>query len=324
MGEATKKSHTADDSIDRAQRLALMAVVNYEMAVSPRISRNVLIKGIRTKTGVALSTADFNNFVRTASAQGCGAIFDYYKSAIANDDYYRKCPAHVRRAITETYGFRPNKGSVAASLINVFNKIADVSSEQSAGISRTYAGTWNVFRYSGHQGADVKEDDDPYVVRSAMGIVPFDAATEGSLAQFRVHYRPQGLVVPGQYNIVEGSIIPLRRSNNMVLVGWEKDSDSPLDMLTTKEIRQEGDPRVEEFTGLVKRRHEYGHFMVARIHCIRDSSKSLDDLTPHIGMFKQSELTARLKQEYPNFHVASLYERIGNRIANKGKASLRL
>jgi hypothetical protein len=62
----------------------------------------------------------------------------------------------------------------------------------------------------------------------------------------------------------------------------------------------------------------------ARVHCIRDAAKSLEDLMPHIGMVKQSELTARLKQEYPIFHVSSLYERIGNRIANKGKASLRL
>lgn len=324
MGDFSKKPQTIDDSVGREQRLALMAVVNYEMAVHPRISRTELIKGIRERTGVALSTADFNNFVHTAAAQGCGAILDFYKPTVAKDDYYRNSPPHIRRAITETYGFRPNKGPVAASLINVFSKIADGSPDQSAGVSRTYAGTWNIFRYSGHQGADVKEDDDPYVTRSAMRIVPYDPSLEGSLAQFTIHYRPQGLVVPGQFNTVEGSIVPLRRSNHMIFIGWEKDSDSPLDILATKEIRQEGDPRVEEFTGLIKRRHEFGHFMVARVHCIRDSNKTLDDLTPHIGMFKQSDLTSRLRQEYPNFHVASLYERIGNRIANKGKASLRL
>jgi hypothetical protein len=130
--------------------------------------------------------------------------------------------------------------------------------------------------------------------------------------------------VPDHYYTVEGVIVPLKSSKHMTLFGYEKDSGSALDILATKEIRQPSDPRLEEFTGLVKRQHEFGHFMVARVHCIREGKKSFSELTPHIGMFKQSELTAKLKDEYPNFHVNALYERIGNRIANKGRASLRL
>lgn len=320
----SKSDSTSAEMYDKGLRRALAAIVTYDLIENPQVSRRQMAIAVKHETGLDLSAADFNNFMRTASAQGFTALFEYYKKRVTNEGYYRSCPSFIRHAISECFNYRPRRSAMSGTLMSIYKHIADVSPLQVDGVSRTYAGVWNVFRYSGHQGPDVKEDDDPYITRSAMEIIARDPDDETSLPQFVIHYRPQGLVVPDHYYTVDGVIVPLKNSKHMTLFGYEKDSGSPLDILATKEVRQPSDPRLEEFTGLVKRQHEFGHFMVARVHCIREGKKSLGDLTPHIGMFKQSELTTRLKDEYPNFHVNALYERIGNRIANKGRASLRL
>lgn len=320
---AQDRAPTPDDGLDRNQRLALMAILNYEMAIKPGTARNGVLETIRARTGRTLSPADFNNFLRTASVKGCGAIFDCYRTIVSDATYARRAPAHIRRAITEVFGARPSAMPQSASLLKVFARIAETELKPNQAIAHSYAGLWNIFRYSGHQGAG-DERKDPYMTRAVMQVFPLEADSDGQFTPFRIHYRPHGLVKKLQLYVVEGSIIPMRQSKHMIFFGYEKQTDSPLDILTDQEIRDRGDPPIEEFRGIVKRKHEWGHFMVAKVRFTRDTRNTIEDLLPRIGMFRQSELAASLSQEYPEFDTEMLCRSVVNWIPNEGRASLRL
>jgi len=57
---------------------------------------------------------------------------------------------------------------------------------------------------------------------------------------------------------------------------------------------------------------------------MRDSRQSLEELLPKVGMFRQSELSATLNEEYPQFDTDMLCRSVVNWIPNEGRASLRL
>jgi hypothetical protein len=318
----SRKAATLDEHVTKPQRFALLCIVTYEIAKYPRTKQAQHLAAIRNHTEVQITSANLRNFVKTAAEKGAGAIFDYFKHLTANDEYFKDAPAHVRKAITLAYGFRPGKGPLAGALINVFKQIADAGANNNESISRAYDGVWNVFRYSGHEVPSDRERPDPYVTRAALRIFPRDAEREDSLAQFLIHYRPKA---DTDYHTVEGSIISIGRGQHMLFVGWEHDSSYPLDILAGQRAHREGSPPINEFTGLVKRRHEHGHIMVARARFIRaPNGTTFEDLVQKIGMFTQSELVAQLAKDYPDLKSDELFETITNRIANKGKASLRL
>jgi hypothetical protein len=311
------------DALTREQRFALMAIVNHELAVNSATASKEILEAIKKKTGGTLSSSDFNNFRRTASVKGSGVIHDYYAGVVANADYYRSAPAHIRRAVTDVFGFKPSAAPASATLFRVFARIADTKLEPNRAIAQSYKGLWNVFRYSGHQeGGD--ENKDPYMTRAVMQVFPLEAEADANFTPFKIHYRPHGLVNKQLLYVVEGSIIPLRRSTHMIFFGYEQQTDSPLDILSDQGVRDTGNPAIEEFRGIVKRRHEWGHFMVAKVRFMRDSRQSLEELLPKVGMFRQSELSATLNEEYPQFDTDMLCRSVVNWIPNEGRASLRL
>jgi hypothetical protein len=296
---------------NRLKRVALVAIVNHHLLETHHLQT---YHDLAEAAGIILIEKDgtanksVHNFLREASEKDSDKIYEYFRVIVANDDYYNRAPAHIQAAIREVYDFQPDR-MLTTSLDQIFGAIMDHDKSSLDRVSRIYSGIWDVLRY-----ANRSSGSGAWITRAAMRIYPRDS--DRSLPTFLIHYRP-GSQPTGHFFTVKGCIISLPGAQHMFFIGYEVNTNYPLDIIAIQ-TREHTDT----FLGAVRRKHEKGEILMSRVIFRRSKAKDMSELDLKIGSLPESEFTKKYGDDIADLDTVLLL--INNKVSGDGKACLKL
>jgi hypothetical protein len=296
----------------REQRDVFYAVLEYCLKIDAVEPKDIL-------TGAKITNEDYQKFRRRNGDRHYQTISAFIETrTLARLKQRGNIPTYMRPLISFCFpDFFADEAATIASPNDVFLRYAHRDPRHRKDISDTYSGIFDVYRYSSHldkrpadlhveepkDGEGVKED--PWMIRSALEI--FAAAEHDEFVRFKLHYHPYENR-DGPISIIGGIIIGIKEL--LYFVGLEPTRYPLIIMSVPHHVR-----KIQLFTGMILRYHEFGRTIASRVGFRRASSevKSIDDLHDKIGMKTESTLVEE---------ISVFDRRLVNSIEYGGKSSL--
>jgi hypothetical protein len=269
--------------------------------------------------GARINNDQYQAFYRRGVNTHYGAISAFIETTtLARLKRLHSIPAYMKPLISFCFpDFFGDTAKTIASPNDVFLRHAHLDAHHRKDISDAYSGIFNVYRYSSHldklpaelpvetSGDGKQSKEDPWMICAALEV--FAAAEHDEFVRFKLHYRPYE-VLEGEISIIDGIIIAIKEL--LYFVGLEQ-TRYPLIIMSVPHHGR----KIQMFTGMILRYHEFGRTIASRVGFRRASSevKSIDDLHDKIGMKRESTLVEE---------ISAFERRLINSINYGGKCAL--
>lgn len=262
-----------------------------------------------------IDAKELSNFLAAASDRPAHAIGEKFRKIVANDFYYEHAPEHIRAAIRLVYGFGRQ-----SALNCVLERVIDHDPQATRRVSDGYSGLWSVFSFTAHSGrANVRpstrnESEDAAVVRCSLEVSPPPAGV-ADFATFRLEKIAPPLRSIGAVVGVEGCLLPLAGGPYMSFLGAELSTLYPFSIRAHRVVLPQA-----SFFGMIVQHTERGDVLTARAAFVRSHTRSLEDLRPTLGIYRESELRNSCEEEIPE--IGPILEAVINEVDHDGKSPL--